>query len=254
MTLADYNYIDEGNCIDLLKLYPENCFDMIYADPPYNLNIDNPNALTRPDGSTVNSLDADWDKFDNLDAYETFTYNWLSQCRRVLKPDGTLWVGGTYHNIYLTGYLLRKLSFWTLNDVVWIKNNPMPNFKGTRFTNAHETLLWVAKHKSSKYTFNYQAMKQFNNGKQMRSDWYLPICTGAERLKDELGNTAHRTQKPELLLQYIIIASTNPGDLILDPFFGVGTTGVVASRLGRRWIGMESDPTYTDWALARLNS
>ena len=225
---------------------------MIFADPPYNLQLGG--DLFRPEGSRVDAVDDDWDKFDSLAAYDGFTRDWLEQARRILKDDGTIWVIGSYHNIYRVGALLQDADFWILNDVVWRKTNPMPNFRGTRFTNAHETLIWCAKDEKARYTFNYRAMKALNDDLQMRSDWLMPICSGGERVKGEDGSKAHPTQKPEALLYRILLACTKPGDVVLDPFFGTGTTGAVARRLGRPWIGIEREPSYLKVARERIAS
>ncbi len=241
----------EGDCIEVMNALPEGSVDLVFADPPYNLQLGE--GLTRPDQSVVAGVTEDWDRFDSLKAYDAFTRAWLQAARRVLKDSGTLWVIGTYHNIFRVGSVLQDLGFWILNDVVWIKANPMPNFRGTRFTNAHETLIWAAKSAAQKrYTFNYQALKAMNGDLQMRSDWYLPICTGAERLKNADGQKAHPTQKPEALLYRVLMASTNPGDVVLDPFFGTGTTGAVAKALRRHFIGIERDRRYIALARERL--
>jgi modification methylase len=241
-----------GDCRQLLADLPENSIDLVFADPPYNLQLEG--ELWRPDQTRVDPVDDDWDQFDNFAQYDRFTREWLSACRRVLKPTGTLWVIGSYHNIYRVGAILQNLDFWILNDVVWVKTNPMPNFQGMRFTNAHETLLWAQKDKSQKYTFNYHAMKGLNEDLQMRSDWEIPICTGGERQRGPNGEKAHSTQKPEALLYRVIMASSNPGDVVLDPFFGTGTTGVVARRLHRHFIGIEVDCSYAQLAMARIQS
>jgi modification methylase len=230
---------------------PEGSVDMVFADPPYNLQL--ANELVRPDNSRVDGVDESWDKFQSLAAYDEFTRGWLSAARRVLKPNGTLWVIGSYHNIFRVGAILQDLDFWMLNDVVWRKSNPMPNFRGRRFTNAHETLIWCAKSEKSKYTFNYDSMKALNDDIQMRSDWLLPICNGGERLKNDDGRKAHPTQKPEALLHRVVMASTRVGDLILDPFFGTGTTGAVAKQLRRDFIGIERETDYIEIAEARLD-
>jgi modification methylase len=244
--------IMRGDCIAEMARLPDKCIDMIFADPPYNLQLGG--DLFRPEGSRVDAVDDDWDKFDSLAAYDDFTREWLHEARRILKDDGTIWVIGSYHNIYRVGSLLQDAEFWILNDIVWRKSNPMPNFRGTRFTNAHETLLWCAKTEKARYTFNYRAMKALNDDLQMRSDWVLPICSGAERVKGEDGSKAHPTQKPEALLYRILLACTKPGDVVLDPFFGTGTTGAVARRLGRRWVGIEREPAYVKVALERIES
>jgi modification methylase len=242
----------QGDCIAEMAALPAKSVDMIFADPPYNLQLGG--DLFRPEGSRVDAVDDDWDKFDSLAVYDEFTRDWLEQARRVLKDDGTIWVIGSYHNIYRVGALLQDADFWILNDIVWRKTNPMPNFRGTRFTNAHETLLWCAKDEKARYTFNYRAMKALNDDLQMRSDWLLPICAGGERVKGEDGLKAHPTQKPEALLYRILLACTRPGDVVLDPFFGTGTTGAVARRLGRRWIGIERESGYVRVARERIDS
>jgi modification methylase len=241
----------EGDCLEQLKGLPDRSVDLVFADPPYNLQLGG--DLLRPDNSKVDAVDDDWDRFDSFEAYDAFTRAWLKECRRVLKDDGALWVIGSYHNIFRVGAALQDLGFWLLNDIVWRKANPMPNFKGTRFTNAHETLIWAAKRRGARrYTFNYDAMKMANDELQMRSDWTLPLCTGEERLKDAAGAKAHPTQKPEALLHRVILASTRPGDVILDPFFGTGTTGAAARRLGRHYIGVEREADYVALAKARI--
>ena len=242
----------EGDCIAQMARLPDKSVDMIFADPPYNLQLGG--DLFRPEGSRVDAVDDEWDKFESLTSYDNFTREWLEQARRILKDSGTIWVIGSYHNIYRVGSLLQDAEFWILNDIVWRKSNPMPNFRGTRFTNAHETLIWCAKDEKARYTFNYRAMKALNDDLQMRSDWLLPICAGAERVKGEDGSKAHPTQKPEALLYRILLACTKPGDVVLDPFFGTGTTGAVARRLGRRWIGIERETAYVKVALERIES
>jgi modification methylase len=247
-----FDTILTGDCIAEMARLPDKCVDMIFADPPYNLQLGG--DLFRPEGGRVDAVDDDWDKFDSLTAYDDFTREWLEQARRILKDDGTIWVIGSYHNIYRVGALLQDADFWILNDIVWRKANPMPNFRGTRFTNAHETLIWCAKDEKARYTFNYRAMKALNDDLQMRSDWVLPICSGGERVKDAAGGKAHPTQKPEALLYRILLACTKPGDIVLDPFFGTGTTGAVARRLGRKWIGIEREPAYVAVARTRIQS
>jgi len=240
-----------GDCVEELAKLPEKSVDLVFADPPYNLQLGG--ELTRPDNSRVDGVDEAWDRFDSFASYDAFTHVWLGACRRVLKDDGALWVIGSYHNIFRVGCAMQDLGFWILNDVVWRKTNPMPNFKGTRFTNAHETLIWAAKSAGARrYTFNYDAMKMANDEVQMRSDWTLPLATGEERIRDGAGAKAHPTQKPEALLHRVILSSTRPGDVILDPFFGVGTTGAVARRLGRRFIGVEREARYAALARARI--
>lgn len=242
-----------GDCIEIMRSLPAGSVDMVFADPPYNLQLGG--DLHRPDNSRVDAVDDDWDKFADFSSYDAFTRAWLEAARRVLKPEGTIWTIGSYHNVFRIGTALQDLGFWILNDVVWRKTNPMPNFRGKRFTNAHETLVWAARDRRRKqYTFNYEAMKELNEGVQMRSDWTLPICTGHERIKNSTGRKAHPTQKPEALLFRCIMAASNPGDVILDPFLGSGTTAAVAKRLGRRFIGIERDPEYADIALERLRS
>ena len=239
-----------GSCLDILKKLPDASIDLVFADPPYNLQLGK--DLYRPDNSQVDAVDDDWDRFESFAQYDSFCQGWLRECRRILKPNGGIWVMGSYHNIFRLGTQLQDLGFWILNDVIWRKTNPMPNFRGTRFTNAHETLIWAARSQKSKPVFNYEAMKSLNEGTQMRSDWHLPICQGKERLKDETGTKLHPTQKPESLLYRVILSSTKPGALILDPFFGTGTTGAVAKALGRRIVGIEQDPSYAKAAQERL--
>lgn len=242
----------QGDCIAQMARLPDKSVDMIFADPPYNLQLGG--DLFRPEGGRVDAVDDEWDKFESLATYDNFTRDWLEQARRILKDDGTIWVIGSYHNIYRVGTLLQDAEFWILNDIVWRKTNPMPNFRGTRFTNAHETLIWCAKDEKARYTFNYRAMKALNDDLQMRSDWLLPICAGGERVKSADGSKAHPTQKPEALLYRILLACTKPGDVVLDPFFGTGTTGAVARRLGRRWIGIEREAAYVKVARERIDS
>ena len=250
--ILPFNVIIQGDCIAEMARLPDKSIDMIFADPPYNLQLGG--ELFRPEGSRVDAVDDEWDKFESLTAYDNFTRDWLEQARRILKDDGTIWVIGSYHNIYRVGALLQDAEFWILNDIVWRKTNPMPNFRGTRFTNAHETLIWCAKDEKARYTFNYRAMKALNDDVQMRSDWLLPICAGAERVKGADGSKAHPTQKPEALLYRIMLACTKPGDVVLDPFFGTGTTGAVARRLRRRWIGIEREDSYVKVARERIQS
>jgi modification methylase len=239
-----------GDSIRLLNELPAHSVDAVFADPPYNLQLSG--ELHRPDQSRVDGVDDEWDKFADFGTYDRFTANWLKAARRVLKPDGSLWVIGSYHNIFRVGAILQDLGFWILNDIIWCKSNPMPNFRGRRFTNAHETLIWAATSAEAKPCFNYEAMKNLNDEKQMRSDWTLPICSGKERIKGADGQKAHPTQKPESLLYRVILSSTKPGDVILDPFFGSGTTGAVAKKLGRHFIGIERDKLYAKFAERRL--
>jgi modification methylase len=238
-----------GDCIAAMRSLPDASVDLVFADPPYNLQLGG--DLARPDGSHVDAVTDAWDKFDSFATYDKFTREWLTEARRVLKPNGSLWVIGSYHNIFRVGAILQDLGFWILNDIVWRKANPMPNFKGTRFTNAHETLIWASQGEKNRYTFNYRVMKTLNDELQMRSDWVLPICGGQERLKRD-GVKAHPTQKPEALLYRVMLATTNKGDVILDPFFGTGTTGAVAKRLGREWIGCEKEDIYREVAMERI--
>ena len=240
-----------GDCLKQLALLPDASVDLVFADPPYNLQLEG--ALSRPDHSLVDAVDDDWDKFASVADYDAFTRAWLQECRRVMKPEATLWVIGSYHNIFRVGVAMQDLGFWVLNDIVWRKANPMPNFRGRRFTNAHETLIWASRSQQVKnYTFHYEALKAGNEDVQMRSDWFIPLCTGSERLKDGAGRKAHPTQKPEGLLARVMLASSNSGDVVLDPFFGTGTTGAVAKRLGRHFIGIERDPDYAKIAAERI--
>ncbi|QIB34377.1 site-specific DNA-methyltransferase [Ancylobacter pratisalsi] len=243
----------QGDCIAELSRLPAHSVDLVFADPPYNLQLQG--ELKRPDDSRVDAVDDAWDKFESFQAYDAFTRAWLLAVRRVLKPTGTLWVIGSYHNIFRVGAMLQDLDFWILNDIVWRKTNPMPNFRGRRFTNAHETLIWAARDPGGKgYTFNYEAMKAANEDVQMRSDWLFPICSGHERLKDDDGHKVHPTQKPEALIARILLASSKPGDVVLDPFLGSGTTAAVAKRLGRHFVGIERDSTYAEAARARIDA
>lgn len=252
MTDLPLNTIVNADCIKTLKSMPDESVDVVFADPPYNLQLQG--DLWRPDNSRVDGVDQEWDQFDSLDAYDQFCAAWLAECHRVLKPNGTIWVIGSYHNIFMVGARMQRLGFWILNDIVWNKNNPMPNFQGRRFTNAHETMIWASKSEKSKYTFNYEALKTANDDTQMRSDWELPICSGGERLKNPNGKKVHPTQKPESLLYRVLLASTNPGDVVLDPFFGTGTTGAVAKKMGRNWIGLEGDSDYAKAAQMRIDA
>jgi len=259
------NWLVEGDCLSVLPYIPESSVDVIFADPPYNLQLKTQD-LRRPNNTVVDGVDDDWDQFGSFEEYDRFTERWLKECRRVLKPTGSMWVIGSYHNIFRVGRLLQDVGFWLLNDVIWVKANPMPHFRGVRFTNAHETLIWAKKSEGArKVTFNYRALKEMNGGKQMRSDWQLPaadpegqdedggetiedwrlpICGGAERLRDQNGVKQHSTQKPEALLERVILATSREDDLVLDPFAGSGTTGAVAQRLGRRWIMIEKEAAY----------
>jgi modification methylase len=244
------NTIIAGDCIEVMNSLPEASVDLIFADPPYNLQLKG--DLHRPDNSQVDAVDDAWDQFASFAAYDKFTQDWLKAARRLLKPHGAIWVIGSYHNIFRVGAALQDAGYWILNDVIWRKSNPMPNFRGKRLTNAHETMIWASKSEGAKYTFNYEALKSLNEGVQMRSDWVLPLCTGHERLKDDKGDKAHPTQKPESLLHRVLIGSTNPGDVVLDPFFGTGTTGAVAKMLGRDYIGIEREAAYRVVAEKRL--
>ncbi len=244
------NRILQGDCIEAMRSLPAGCADAVFADPPYNLQLNG--DLLRPNNTRVDGVDDAWDRFDDFATYDRFTRDWLNAARHALKDDGSLWVIGSYHNIFRVGAILQDLGFWILNDIIWRKTNPMPNFRGRRFTNAHETLIWAAKSRDSRYLFNYEAMKGLNDDLQMRSDWTIPLCTGGERLKNEQGQKAHPTQKPEALLYRVILASTKPGDLVIDPFFGTGTTGAVAKKLGRHYIGIEREKDYVDIARQRL--
>ncbi len=239
-----------GDCVKLMRSIEKESVDMVFADPPYNLQLGG--DLHRPNNTKVDAVDNDWDQFESLKTYDKFTKQWLGAARETLKPDGSIWVIGSYHNIFRLGYIMQDMGFWILNDVIWRKSNPMPNFRGRRFTNAHETLIWAGKSKESKYYFNYDSMKALNEDLQMRSDWYLPLCTGGERLKDDNGDKAHPTQKPEALLSRVLMSSTKKGDTVLDPFFGTGTTGAVAKKLGRHYIGLEREKTYAKIANDRI--
>ena len=243
------NKIVKGDCIEVLKTIPENSIDLIFADPPYNLQLQG--ELYRPNQTRVNGVDDHWDQFSSYKEYDQFTQDWLKACKRVLKEGGAIWVIGSYHNIFRVGKVMQDLGFWILNDVVWVKTNPMPNFRGTRFNNAQETLIWAAKSQKSKYTFHYKSMKAFGDDKQMKSDWHIPICSGRERIKLG-GKKAHSTQKPEALLYRIIVAASNPGDLVLDPFMGSGTTAAVAKKLGRNFMGVEKESVYIAIANERI--
>ena len=245
------NQILHGDCIEILKSLPQNSVDLLFADPPYNLQLSK--ELYRPNMTKVDAVNDGWDKFTDFKEYDAFTCEWLSASRRVLKETGTIWVIGSYHNIYRVGTIMQDLGFWILNDVVWIKRNPMPNFRGVRFTNAHETMIWAQKKQGAKYTFNHKSMKALNDDLQMRSDWNLPLATGKQRIKTN-GSKAHSTQKPEALLYRVLMASSNPGDVVLDPFLGSGTTGAVAKKLGRNWIGIERDRKYIKVAQKRIDA
>lgn len=249
MTSLPLDQILQGDCIEMLNTLPEKSIDLIFADPPYNLQLSK--ELWRPNMTKVDAVDDAWDQFSGFPEYDTFSHLWLSACHRVLKDTGAIWVIGTYHNIFRLGSIMQDLGYWILNDIIWVKTNPMPNFRGVRFTNAHETLIWASKYKGARYVFNHHAMKALNDDKQMRSDWVLPTCSGAERIKVE-GQKAHATQKPEALLYRLVLASSNPGDIILDPFFGSGTTGAVAKKLHRHWIGIERQAEYVEIARRRI--
>jgi modification methylase len=241
-----------GDAGTMLRMLPDASVNCVFADPPYNLQLRG--ELRRPDDSLVDGVDEEWDRFSDFAAYDAFTRDWLAECHRILLKDGTIWVIGSYHNIFRIGAMMQDLGFWILNDVIWRKSNPMPNFRGRRFTNAHETMIWAAKSQTSRYKFNYQAMKTLNDDVQMRSDWTLPLCTGAERLKNTHGLKLHPTQKPEALLHRVIMASTAPGDVIVDPFLGTGTTAAVAKRLHRHFVGIERHPAYVEAAWGRLKA
>ena len=246
------NKIIKGNCIESMRSLPNDSIDVIFADPPYNLQLKN--DLSRPDSSKVNGVTEDWDRFKSFKEYDQFTKDWISEAKRLLKPEGTIWVIGSYHNIFRVGNAMQNIGFWILNDIIWHKTNPMPNFRGTRFTNAHETLLWCTTSRKAKYTFNYQNLKELNDGKQMRSDWHIPICAGKERLREVNNQRSHPTQKPEALLYRIMVSSTNVGDTVLDPFLGSGTTAVMAKKLQRNFIGFEQDKDYIKLAKKRLKN
>ena len=249
-TALPLDRILDGDCIEVMAGLPAASVDLVFADPPYNLQLRG--DLHRPDNSRVDGVTDHWDQFASLEAYDRFTRRWLAEARRLLKPDGAIWVIGSYHNVFRLGAELQNQGFWILNDVIWRKSNPMPNFRGKRLTNAHETLIWASRQEGARYTFNYEALKALNDGVQMRSDWVIPLCTGAERLKDGAGAKAHPTQKPEALLHRVLLATTNPGDVVLDPFFGTGTTGAVARKLGRKFIGIEREEGYRRIAGERI--
>ena len=244
------NRIFTGDSIEIMREMPDNSVDLIFADPPYNLQLKD--TIYRPDYSDVDSVREDWDKFENYKSYDVFTSNWLKESKRLLKPSGTIWVIGSYHNIFRVGYIMQNMEFWTLNDIIWTKTNPMPHFRGRRFTNAHETIIWAAKDKKSRYKFNYDAIKSLNDDVQMRSDWHIPICNGKERLRDNDGTKLHPTQKPEALIYRVIISSSDPNAIVLDPFSGSGTTAAVCKKLGRRWIGIDRNKDYVRIAEQRL--
>ncbi len=239
-----------GDCVRMMRMLPPASVHCVFADPPYNLQLRG--ELRRPDDSLVDGVDEDWDRFTDFAAYDAFTREWLTEARRVLRKDGTIWVIGAYHNIFRIGAILQDLGFWILNDIIWRKSNPMPNFRGRRFTNAHETLIWAARGQDARYRFNYQAMKALNEDVQMRSDWFIPLCTGPERLRNAHGLKLHPTQKPEALLHRVLVSSTSPGDVVLDPFLGTGTTAAVAKRLHRHFIGIERHPAYAEAAIGRI--
>ena len=244
------NRIFTGDSIEIMREMPDNSVDLIFADPPYNLQLKD--TIYRPDYSDVDSVREDWDKFENYKSYDVFTSNWLKESKRLLKPSGTIWVIGSYHNIFRVGYIMQNMEFWILNDIIWTKTNPMPHFRGRRFTNAHETIIWAAKDKKSRYKFNYDAIKSLNDDVQMRSDWHIPICNGKERLRDNDGTKLHPTQKPEALIYRVIISSSDPNAIVLDPFSGSGTTAAVCKKLGRRWIGIDRNKDYVRIAEQRL--
>lgn len=251
--LLPLNQILKGDCVEVMNSLPEKSIDLIFADPPYNLQLQH--DLHRPNMTKVDAVDDEWDQFASFPIYDEFTRNWLTACKRILKPTGTIWVIGSYHNIFRVGTIMQDLSYWILNDVIWVKINPMPNFRGVRFTNAHETLIWASSGQGARYTFNHHAMKELNEEKQMRSDWWLiSLATGPERLKDENGTKAHSTQKPQSLLYRVILSSSNPDDVVLDPFFGSGTTGAVAKHLHRNWIGIEREEKYIQLAQKRIDA
>src|SRR3989338_3545606 len=246
------NRLINGDCISAMGKISDNSVDLIFADPPYNLQLDKNKILYRRDGSKIVSVKDEWDSFKTFEDYDNFSEAWIKECKRILKPTGSFWVIGSYHNIFRVGAIMQDLGFWLLNDIIWIKKNPLPQINGTRFCNAHETLIWAQKERSPKYTFNYELMKKINNDKQMRSDWYLPICLGNERLRDKNGGRVHSTQKPERLIERIILATSNKGDLILDPFAGSGTTLAVAKKHERNWIGIEKERKYFPYIEKRL--
>ncbi len=250
------NTIIQGDCIEVLKSFPDNSFDLIFADPPYNLQLPDNKRLVRANGTEVIPVNDAWDKFESYEEYDKFTEDWLKECQRVLKPTGTIWVMGMYHNVFRVGKIMQDLGLWFLNDVIWVKIDAMPNFNGRRFTNNHETLIWAVKNKNCKnYTFNNEFLKQMNGGEQMKdTDWVFPLCRGSERVRDENGIKAHPTQKPLKLVQQVLLTSSSKGDLVLDPFMGSGTTAVVANALGRNWIGIEKEEKYIQVSYKRINN
>ena len=245
------NKIILGDCIEELKKFPDESIEVIFADPPYFMQTEG--ELIRPEGTKFQGVEDEWDKFDGYKEYDKFCFEWLKECKRVLKKDGTIWVIGAFQNICRIGYIMQNLGYWILNDIIWSKPNAAPNFAGTRFQNSHETMLWCSKSKDAKYTFNYKTMKHLNEGKQDKSIWDIGICIGKERIKGEDGKKAHSTQKPEKLLYKVILSSSKPKDIILDPFFGTGTTGAIAKLLGRNYIGIERDKNYVLIARERIN-
>jgi len=249
----DVNVLINGDCISEMKKIPDNSVDLIFADPPYNLQLDINKVLYRRNGTKIVSVKDKWDSFSSFEEYDTFSEAWIKECQRILKPTGSFWVIGSYHNIFRIGKILQDLNFWILNDVIWVKKNPLPQMNGTRFCNAHETLIWAQKKKNKEYTFNYELMKRVNNGKQMRSDWLFSICLGPERLRHGNGDRVHSTQKPENLIERILLATSNENDLVLDPFAGSGTTIAVAKKHGRKWIGIEKDKKYIPHIKKRLS-
>ncbi len=241
-----------GDTLEILPALPEASIDLIFADPPYNLQLQQ--VLWRPNLTQVDAVDDEWDQFEDFVAYDGFTRDWLKAARHVMKDTATIWVSGTYHNILRVGSIMQDLGFWILNMVTWLKTNAMPNFRGTRLKNDVEFMIWAKRGEQGSYTFHHHQMKQFNQGKQLGCVWAIPVCSGQERLKDEGGRKLHSTQKPEELLQRIILASSKPGDIVLDPFLGSGTTAAVAKRLHRRWIGIEQDARYVRAAQARIDA
>ncbi|NLX10136.1 MAG: site-specific DNA-methyltransferase [Chloroflexi bacterium] len=250
--MSELDRIWHGDCLEILPTLPPGSVDLVFADPPYNLQLER--ELWRPNLTKVDAVDDTWDQFDGLHAYDAFTRAWLAAVRAVMKDTATIWISGTYHNIFRVGAMMQDLGFWILNTVTWFKPNAMPNFRGTRLKNDVEFVIWAKRGKQGRYTFNHHPMKRYNASKQLGCVWEIPVCTGPERLRDANGQRLHSTQKPEELLRRIILASSQPGDVVLDPFLGSGTTAAVARLLRRRWIGIEREARYVEAARQRVEA